>query len=44
VYKAGVLTWGEKESKTGKYRGEFKNGEYHGKGKLTMNNGDEYEG
>ena len=43
-YEAGVLTWGLKESKTGTYEGEFKNNKYHGKGTLTMRNGDMYEG
>jgi len=43
-YEAGVLTKGRKESKTGKYEGEFKNNEYHGKGEFEMNNGDVYVG
>jgi len=44
VYKAGVLTYGSKESKTGTYQGKFKNNKYHGEGHLTMNNGDWYYG
>jgi len=44
-YEAGVLISGRKESKTtGTYDGKFKNNKYHGRGMLTMNNGDEYEG
>jgi len=43
-YKAGVLTEGSKVSKTGTYDGYFKNNKYHGKGRLTMKNGDMYEG